>query len=480
MLLPIVVRGDASGKATGILGVQWVGATGANAVVFVDNRGLPTKAVIGDFILLYSNWNTTAERVDIAKIYAPGSYVEVFKGVSATASVALATLATHSLAQRSSSLLRIESGSLTLQATCFPGCDSVQKNVAELLKIGGLAIEVGLCGAGAAVSLGAALLPCTGAIVGTAAMTVGDEKWLQDDESLYWGLKAAGCGAGLENPLEGWWPCASAALDFAGEVFGVESKVDQNNAPLESIAMTALGSLSGPSGVVSPGSGLPACPSSYECTPGAYMPCYPNGVKECSADCAWGVCSTGGSALCGGTTQCGPGSYCNAIGECVQQPPGGCAALCGTTCCSPTQACEQGSCVNASSDGGSSPDGSSPSEDGATAEPSPGSYTGTCTATTSPITCCSSDGTCSTTPSTTSSSSQTFNEPAGMSLTQLSATACPAITAGLSSGCGGVSCSIQNSTANTFTLVDSCTVMTSSASGCTDTTISETCTFVLQ
>jgi hypothetical protein len=132
-------------------------------------------------------------------------------------------------------------------------------------------------------------------------------------------------------------------------------------------------------------------------------------------------------------------------------------------------------------DSGSSNGGLAPTDaglDSGMTTPSPGSYVGTCTVTHSPITCCSG-GMCSTGPATTTSSSQTFRLPAGTSLSQVSSDLCSNLTAALSaSGCSGVSCGIQNSTANSFTVVDTC--VTKGASGCTDDMFNETCAFVLQ
>jgi hypothetical protein len=111
--------------------------------------------------------------------------------------------------------------------------------------------------------------------------------------------------------------------------------------------------------------------------------------------------------------------------------------------------------------------------------PGPGTYSGGCTATGSSITCCS-NGYCATVPGTsTSGPFGPFSLPSGTSLSQFSAEACASVTPALSSaGCVGVSCSTSGSSGNSLTISLSCTVP--GTTGCTNETVSETCTATLQ
>ncbi|MBM4397276.1 MAG: hypothetical protein FJ087_16520 [Deltaproteobacteria bacterium] len=87
------------------------------------------------------------------------------------------------------------------------------------------------------------------------------------------------------------------------------------------------------------------------------------GTKACGSSCCTerqrcdfdGVChECTGASLCGGTVCCLGGRFCNAVGQCLPEPSGGCGSVCGTSCCAPGQACSGTDCVG---DAASCPDG---------------------------------------------------------------------------------------------------------------------------
>ena len=70
-LLPIVTR-NASEEPIAVTGVVWMDAQGSSMVVDLDaDTGLPTKAVFGDFIVLFANWSGDGTTADVARIYGP-------------------------------------------------------------------------------------------------------------------------------------------------------------------------------------------------------------------------------------------------------------------------------------------------------------------------------------------------------------------------------------------------------------------------
>jgi hypothetical protein len=279
-LMPLVAR-DASGAPTGVTGAVWSDNRGGSVAVYLGANGLPERAVMTGFVLLFS-WNASAGTVDIAKVYTPSGYIELFKGVQ-TSVVALAG---------------------KLPATCFPACGSDAKNLAEMLKLAGLGISVGLCGVGLAALEIVAVPPCAGVIVKTATLLVGDEQWLDGLDRAGTVFSSMGCA--VEPP-----ECLGLALEYGGKIVDVLGAEENGNGPLLTAARAFLADPNRKSGVAQSGGGLPVCTQSYQCAPGHYLPCYPEGTKQCLADCTWTACpSVGGvpDAGVGGGEDAGGGN----------------------------------------------------------------------------------------------------------------------------------------------------------------------------
>jgi hypothetical protein len=134
MLLPIVDR-DASGNATKITGALYMNNdTGNSAVVYLGEDGRPTKTVMGDFILLFSNWSANGTTVNIA-LHCKNlhtHHIEVLKGVNVDANIATNNANREVLSH-------------IAPMTCLPACGNDTKTLAELLKFSGLLIADGLC-----------------------------------------------------------------------------------------------------------------------------------------------------------------------------------------------------------------------------------------------------------------------------------------------------------------------------------------------
>jgi len=309
MLLPIVSR---DGDNDRIVGAMFRDASGTSVTLFLDSvTGLPSKTVLGDFVLLFSNWDTIGKKVDIARIYAPTGYIEIFRDVK---------LDPGSLGSASSPGEPAPSlpGELSSSLTCFPACESDEKNFRELLKVAGLGLSIGGCGVATAISWGAMALPCAGLLVSTATMVVGDEEWLGNLEemgNILGAVQVFQCGMG------GAESCVAVAVDLAGNSLDLDSKTVEQDDGLIFTAQAALDNPEAPAGIVQ--GTAPTCLDHYECTPGAYMPCYPEGVKQCNQDCTWSSCPStkpDPEPDPGGTTTCSPNApvcNCGTFKSCV-------------------------------------------------------------------------------------------------------------------------------------------------------------------
>lgn len=316
MLLPLVDKDPITGKKQ-LSGALWSDATGGNVAVYFDSKGLPTKTVWGDYVLLFSNWDTVKGTVDIANVFAPNGYIKLFKSVQVNPQDMQKWNAAATASSSGSSVT-----TTTTKATCFPACDSDTKNLAELIKFGALGISVGACGVATTVSLGAMALPCAGLIISTASVVMSDETWLNNTEKtsgILTGIDAFKCALGSAES------CISAALDVSSKTIeGIDTMLADDSG-LITTADTFLTAPTMSTGVAQQGSGTLTCASAYQCTPGAYMPCYPEGVKQCGSSCTWGACpakvstvitggSTGGSS--GSTKDCT--CYCDTGAVCTK------------------------------------------------------------------------------------------------------------------------------------------------------------------
>jgi hypothetical protein len=274
--LPIVDR-DPSGAVIAARGALWMNSKGSRIAVMVDPAtGLPSRTVMGDLVLVFGNWNTKAGTVDIATIYGPTGYVALYRGVAVPG-------AAPSQA----------SGVVSSAMTCFPACETPLKNLSEMLKIGFTSLSIGGCIAATVGTWGAMALPCAGALVSAASLVTPDDLWLDDVDQTGRILAltdALKCTRGDAGSCVGFFgSVATEAMDLVDSTLATQ-------APLIAVAEEALGNPAAPAGVVQ--GAAPVCAQDYECTPGAYLPCYPEGTKQCGQSCKWAKCpaSTGGGS----------------------------------------------------------------------------------------------------------------------------------------------------------------------------------------
>jgi hypothetical protein len=301
-LAPVVNR-DKDGKATEITGVVWRQDSKGQMVVYLDSTGLPTRTVLGEYILEFSNWSADKSSVDIAKIYTPTGYIEIFKGVKISGT---------------RSILALQNFKLDSALNCFPACESDNENLAALLKLAALGLSLGGCGVATTVSLGAMALPCLGVLVTTIEVIGVDEDWLGDKEKIGNILLA---NDSFECAFGDAVACLSVALDMvAGNLESADSGVTNNSSLLDS-ANVFLKNPTATSGIVQAGTDpRPSCSGDYQCTPGSsstYIPCLNGGFKTCGTTCQYSACpdyypasssSGSGSSTTGSSSSSGSGS----------------------------------------------------------------------------------------------------------------------------------------------------------------------------
>jgi uncharacterized protein (TIGR03437 family) len=121
-----------------------------------------------------------------------------------------------------------------------------------------------------------------------------------------------------------------------------------------------------------------------------------------------------------------------------------------------------------------------PSASSPTAPPSPGTYSGSCAAQTSPVTCCDPvSGVCSTAPGASSQGPWGFTLMPGTSLSQFTSQVCASVDAALgAAGCASFSCNYTAATSASATFAISCAPPP--VPSCTGGTLTETCSATQQ
>jgi len=274
-LLPVVQR-NGTGDPVAVTGAVWMDAEGRSLVLDLDPAtGLPRKMVFGDFLVIFANWNPEGTEADVARIYGPTGYLEIFRDLPLTRPLPPPEAWSGPPEARKSSA-----------ATCLPDCPSKERTEAEMLKVAGLGLSIASCGLAGLTSWGAMLLPCTGAVVSAAKMATPEESWLnaplERAASLLGGIDILQC---LGGDVSG---CVSAALDRAS---GEREKAARREEAYEALVQAAQDRLMNgeiPSGYRE--GDPPPCIDHYACTPGLTLNCVGGGTKTCRADCSWGDC----------------------------------------------------------------------------------------------------------------------------------------------------------------------------------------------
>lgn len=307
-LLPIVTR-NASEEPTAVTGAVWMNAEGSSIVVDLDpDTGLPSKAVLGDYIVLFANWSEDGKTADVARIYGPTGYLEILRNqpIGATPPPGFDGDGPRGL--------------VTSAATCLPNCPSKERTQAEMLKAAGVGLSLATCAVAAFTGWAAMALPCAGTVVSGAKMVTPEDSWLyaplERAEKLMNGIDILQCGGADVGS------CFSLVL---GRAAGEREQAAAREEAYQALVQSANDRLMNgeiPSGYQE--GEAPQCIDHYACTPGLTLNCIEGGTKTCQADCTWGECprKTGGGGG-GGCSVPGDGeSVCAAL---VQQVEAQCA-----------------------------------------------------------------------------------------------------------------------------------------------------------
>jgi hypothetical protein len=118
-------------------------------------------------------------------------------------------------------------------------------------------------------------------------MVVGNEAWLdnlEDAGAILAAAEAFRCGLGDAES------CVTVALEVSGRTLDQAEAVVTGDAALIEDATARLADPARQAGVVQ--GSPPTCADAYQCTPGDYLPCYPDGARQCGSSCTWDPCAT--------------------------------------------------------------------------------------------------------------------------------------------------------------------------------------------
>lgn len=195
---------DASGTVSRVSGAIWISPEDEALVVYSGPDGLPDRAVIGDVVLLFSNY--TRDAVDVAVVVGDGS-VQIIRDTPVDP---------DDLAELRTLQARI-SGRPGSPGLSKPAVGTMRFSVASTLKIAALLLRLVGCALKVmhAMALPPALilavLPCTSALISLVDVLIDSE--LLTATGLY--LDKVAC-IDMPPPLRDPVACAALILDMAG------------------------------------------------------------------------------------------------------------------------------------------------------------------------------------------------------------------------------------------------------------------------
>ena len=195
---------DASGNIRGVTGAIWISPEDEALLVYSGADGLPEQAVVGDIILLFSNY--TSDSADLALVTADGSF-QIIRDMPVDAEdLSQLRDLQHQVGDRGGSHLLSK-----------PSYRSSNLAPSQKLRIAALLVRVASCLIEVAKShlvlplLVKAILPCASALVSSLALVTDNE--LMMATSLY--LDEILC-VDLPAPLRDPLACVAFVLDMAG------------------------------------------------------------------------------------------------------------------------------------------------------------------------------------------------------------------------------------------------------------------------
>jgi hypothetical protein len=208
---------DSSGNVTKVTGAIWISPSGESFVVYSGDDGLPTRAVIGDYIIIFENYKLgTVNTVDVALIYPNGSY-------TITRDIVI------DVSHFSSSQSLKTSGITTSKAV------SAQRqglSLRDTIQWASMVLAVSGCVAAVIMSAGTASLLCAGAILSIAINLLPEDNVALEGTAV--GLGAIGCGIGDTGS------CIGLVLQTTGNIMDAAQVTQTNQSSAITQAETAL------------------------------------------------------------------------------------------------------------------------------------------------------------------------------------------------------------------------------------------------
>jgi hypothetical protein len=284
---------DSEGKISDFSGAIYNDLSGGNVTVTLDpSTHLPSTLVLGKYIYLFSGWDLAKNTVNMTEVYPDNQWISSKQNLDIGSSLSLSKPA---LALSSED--KLGAGSCVFDNSC----PSTEKKLAELFRVGSLAVSVTACIAYAGGTAGLGLFACSNALLAEAKFLIGNENWLHKVEKLSTVLLAANayrCGAGIDVGA-----CLEVLIDLENHILQQDDEtLSKNENLLTSAWAFPLGT--------SQGTQPAQCPNSAAalCSPGSFLPCIDGGSKQCQSDCSWGSCPSDTSSSSSSSTSGSSGS----------------------------------------------------------------------------------------------------------------------------------------------------------------------------
>jgi hypothetical protein len=209
---------DSAGYVVAVNGGIWVSPDGEQtAVVYSGPDGLPTRAVVGDYIYVYENY--TDSTVDVAVLY-PGGEIEVHKEVPIEPEL-INELRTLS--------------QVGVRAKTLPGELQDELDLATTLRLAGLAVGTAICVAGF-IAGGAPGLACLGALVSAISLAMPDSAEMEMSSNAIGSFHCARTVIDATGLTE----CVPFALEFAGSIIVASEETQEDHETAINLAEASL------------------------------------------------------------------------------------------------------------------------------------------------------------------------------------------------------------------------------------------------
>lgn len=226
------VVGDTDGNLMTVQAgsVTWKASDGNDIVVYYGDDGFPTRAVIGEQVILFGGWDTTNNTVNIGMIQADGTTLtEHDVSVDATIMARLQTLIANLSSDANAQIVFSDDG-VPVMKWSWPTVTT--GDLANAVQFGGTLFSAGLCGAsvGAALASGGIATPGVALACASTAMYFATELDIIGEDSAFAEatggtlvlIDAAQCAGG--DPTA----CAGIVIEATGKVLEASAATQED------------------------------------------------------------------------------------------------------------------------------------------------------------------------------------------------------------------------------------------------------------